>query len=87
MFDDFDVDYPENTGFNDEGFRNTGFNDEGFSMTNESDNIEQAETVTVSKQYLKDLVQEIRCDYNEEYSPVDSMKSLALRTLYYLAND
>lgn len=79
-FDDFNVDYPENT----------GFNDEGFDMSDELDKIEQdeqEETVTVSKQYLKDLVQEIRVDYNEEYVPVEAFRSLALRTLYYLAND
>lgn len=53
-------------------------------MNNE---IQTEETVTVSKKYLKDLVQEIRVDYDEEFVPVDAIRSLALRTLYYLAND
>lgn len=75
MFDDFDVDYPENTGFNEE-----------FDMSDVPNDYVLEETVTISKKYLQDLVQEMREDY-EAFIPVDSMKSLALRTLYYLAND
>jgi hypothetical protein len=55
--------------------------------TNDYHDTDVEPTITVSRNYLKDLLTEIADEYEGEWATVESFRSEALRTLWYLVNE